>query len=129
MAVPSVATFSIAAKVAAHTAFRDLVDTGPSAGYIDILDANDVLLVTVALAVPGGTVDAETAQLTLLLDGPGEAVASGTAAYAELYNGSDNLLLTLLVKEGAGPASWFLVLNATTIVQGAAVSIVSAVMG
>ena len=55
MAVPSVATYSVAALVAAHTSFRDLIDAGVAAGSIKIRSATDVLLAQIPLTDPCGT--------------------------------------------------------------------------
>ena len=85
MPAPSVATYSVAALVAAHTAFRDLIDAGVAAGSIKIRDATDVLLGTVPLTDPCGTVNGATGQFTLTASASDDnADASGTAAYGEV---------------------------------------------
>ena len=129
MTVPVAATYSVAAKVAAHTAFRDLIDAGASAGVLIIYSASDDWLAEIYLTQPCGTVDGATGQLTFSIAGAGEAVASGIAAYAALCDGDGDPHLTLPVVEGSAPASGVLVLNSTTLVSGAAVSVISAVMG
>ena len=50
MAVPSVATYSVAVLVAAHTMFRDMIDAGSAAGKIRVRDSSDVLLAEVPLS-------------------------------------------------------------------------------
>ena len=43
MPAPSAATYSVAALVAAHTSFRNLIDAGSGPGKIRIRSASDVL--------------------------------------------------------------------------------------
>lgn len=129
MTVPAIATYSVAAKVAAHTAFRDLIDAGDYAGSIGIYSANDGFLASIPLARPCGAVDGATGQLTFVIDGAGEVGESSVAVYAALRDGFGNHHLTLPVVEGGTGESGVLVLNSTTLVSGAAVSVISAVMG
>jgi hypothetical protein len=130
MTVPTVATYSAAAKVAAHTAFRDLIDAGTGPGYIAIRDAYDVLLSTIDLDDPCGTVNGTTGQLTFDIPGPDtSAAASGTAAYGEFCDSDDNVHLSLPAQAGAAPASGYIVLNTLTIVATGEVQVISATIG
>ena len=50
MAVPLIYSYSAAALVAAHTAFRDLLDAGPGAASLKIRSSTDVLLWNVGVS-------------------------------------------------------------------------------
>ena len=130
MPAPSVATYSAAALVAAHTAFRDLIDSGASAGFIRIRSAADVLLAEVPLSAPSGTVNGTTGQLTLSIAGPDtSADATGTAAYGEICDSDGDPHLSLPVQSGTVAVAGALVLNTLSIVAAGPVTIVSATVG
>jgi hypothetical protein len=130
MAVPSVATYSAAALVAAQTSLLGLIDAGTGPGYIAIRDAADVLLGTIVLDDPGGAVSGTTGQLTLDIDVQEDAaVASGTAAYCELCDSDDAVILALPTQAGTVAVSGKLVLNTLSIVEGGPVGILSATIG
>lgn len=131
MPAPSSYEYSAAAKVAAHTAFRDLLDSHATlAGFVRIRDAADVLLGTVPLDDPCGTVDGGTGQLTLAFDGREESAdAGGTAAYGEICDGDGDVHLALPCQAGTAAVSGKLVLNTLTIVAGGPIEIVSATIG
>ena len=130
MPAPSVATYSVAAKVAAHTAFKDLIDTGSGAGSIKVRDAADVLLATIPLSDPCGTVNGTTGQLTLAIAAADDSAdASGTAAYGEICDVAGAVHLALPTQGGGAPVTGYLVLNSLTVVAGGAVEVVSATVG
>ena len=130
MAVPTVATYSSAALIAAHTAFRDLIDAGSGAGSIKIRDAADVLLAQVPLDDPCGTVNGTTGQLTIAMDGRDESAdASGTAAYGEFCDSDGLVHLSLPAEAGSSAVSGKIVLNILTIVAGGPVEVVSVTVG
>lgn len=130
MPAPSVATYSAAALVAAHTAFRDLIDSGSGAGLIRIRDSADVLLAEMTLADPCGTVNGATGQLTLTMpQSDASANASGTAAYGEICTSAGVAHLALPAQAGTSPVSGKIVLNTLTITSGQAVSILSVTIG
>lgn len=130
MAVPSVPTYSAAALVAAHTSFRDLVDSGAGAGSIKIRSAADVLLAQVPLVDPCGSVNGTTGQLTLAIAGPDtSADATGTAAYAEVCTSTGTVCLALPAQAGAVAVAGYIVLNTLSIVAGGAVEVLSATVG
>ena len=133
MPAPSDYTYSAAAKVAAHTAFRDLVDVGAGLPYIRIKSAADVTLAVFNLADPCGTVNGTTGQLTLAgltgaITAPA-AAATGTAAYGELCDTAGTVHLAMPCVQGAAPVSGRFVLQNLTIVAGAPVEIISATIG
>ena len=130
MTVPTTATYSGAAKVAAHTSFRDLVDSGSGAGFVRIRDAADVLLATIPLSDPCGSVNGTTGQLTLSIAGPDtSADTNGTAAYGEICNSAGTVYLSLPTQAGSAAVSGKLVLNTLSIVSGTTVTLLSATIG
>ena len=130
MAVPSTATYSAAALVAAQTSFKNLLDAGSGAGSIKIRDAADVLLAQVPLSDPCGSVNGSTGQLTFSIAGPDtSADASGTAAYGEFCDSDGGVHLSLPTQAGASAVSGKLVINTLSIVAGGPVGIASATIG
>ena len=129
MAVPSVATYSAAALVAAHTSFRDLVDSG-TAGFIRIRSSADVLLAQIPLSDPCGSVNGTTGQLTLSIAGPDtSADATGTAAYGEICDSTGAVHLALPAQAGSSAVSGKLVMNTLLVVAAGEVRVLSAVIG
>ncbi len=130
MTVPTVATYSAAALIAAHTSFRDLIDSGSAAGFVRIRDSSDVLLAQVPLDDPCGSVNGTTGQLTFAFDGRDESAnASGTAAYAEFCDSDGDVHLALPAQAGSTAVAGKIVLNTLTIVSGGPVEILSATVG
>ena len=130
MAVPSAATYSAAALVAAHTSFKDLIDAGVSAGSIKIRDASDVLLAQIPLSDPCGSVNGTTGQLTFSIAGPdSSADATGTAAYAEFCDSAGTVHLSLPAQAGEVAVSGKIVLNTLSIIAAGPVSVLSATVG
>lgn len=130
MAVPTVATYSAAALVAAHTAFKDLIDAGAGAGSIKIRDAADVLLAQIPLTDPCGTVNGTTGQLTITPSGRDESAdATGTAAYGEFCDSNGLVHLSLPAQAGSAAVSGKIVINSLSIVAGGPVEVLSATVG
>ncbi len=130
MPAPSSATYSLAAKIAAHTSFRDLVDSGSGAGFIRVRDNADVLLAQIPLNDPCGSVNGSTGQLTFSIAGPDtSADASGTAAYGQICDSTGAVHLSLPAQSGAAPVSGKIVLNTLSITAGGAVAVLSATVG
>ncbi len=129
MTVPTIATYSIAAYIAAHTGLLSVIDGAASAGKVFIRDSADVLLATIILNDPCGTVSGVTGALTMTEPPQVQAALEGTAAYAELRDGDDNLLLSLPAVAGVVPVSGYVVLNTTAIKNNQVVGMVSATIG
>lgn len=131
MPAPSDYIYSVAALVAAHTSFRDLIDSHATlAGFIRVRDASDVLLGTVPLDDPCGAVNGSTGQLTFSITNREESAdAGGTAAYGEFCDGDGDVHLALPCVAGTAPVSGKLVLTTLTIVAGAPIEIASATIG
>lgn len=130
MPVPAAATYTVPALVAAHSAFRDLVDGGFGAGSIKIRDASDVLLAQIPLQTPCGAVDPGTGQLVITPGGRDEsAAATGEAAYGEFCDGSGEVLLALPAAAGASAQPGKIVISDLAISAGGPVALVSATIG
>ena len=129
MAVPAAATYSAAALIAANTSFKTLLDAGSGPAVIKIRDAADVLLATVAMTDPCGTVNGTTGQLVFGIAADATAAASGTAAYAELCDSTGTVHLAVPVQAGTASVAGKLVLNTLSFVSGGAVRVVGASLG
>lgn len=122
-------TWSAAALIAGHTALLARIDTG-GAGEFRLRDDEGTLLATLALATPGGSVDA-AGKLTLTPGAPeSNAPASGQVATAELVAGDDAVILTYHeVAEGTAAVAGKLVLSTRSVIAGAVVELISAEIG
>jgi hypothetical protein len=129
MTVPTVATYSVASLVAAHTALRDLIDAGTGAGFLRLRSSAGVLLAELTLTEPAGTVSGTTGRLTLTASGPADALATGTLAYGEFCDSAGLVHLALPAALGAAPATGAIVVNSLAILQGAPVELISATAG
>lgn len=130
MPAPLVATYSAAALVAAHTAVRDLIDSGSGAGFIRLRSAGDVLLAQVPLSDPCGTVNGTTGQITFSIAGPDtSAAASGPVAYGEFCDSDGDVHLALPAEVGTTAVSGKLVINIVDIVAETTVTVLSATIG
>ena len=130
MPVPTVPTYAAVSLVAAHTSFRDLIDSGAGAGYIAMRNSADLLLAQVPLVDPCGTINGTTGRLALAIAGPDtSANASGTVAYAEFCNSTGTVYLSLPAQVGASAVSGYIVLNTLTVVAGSPVEVLSATVG
>lgn len=130
MPAPAQYTYSAAAIVAANTALLGLIDAAATAGSIKVRDNSDVLLAQIPLTDPAGTVNGTTGQLTLTASAADDSAdANGTAAYGEICDGDDNVILALPAQSGTAGSSGYIVINNLSINQGGAVSLTSAVIG
>lgn len=130
MPAPTVATYSVAALVAAHTSFRDLIDSGAGPGFVRVRSAADVLLAQVPLSDPCGSVNGTTGQLTFSFSGRDESAdAGGTAAYAEFCDSDGDVHLALPAEAGTTPVTGKLVMNTLTVIAAAPVELLSATIG
>ena len=130
MTVPTVATYSAAALIAAHTTFKTLVDAAATAGMVRIRSAADVLLAEIPLTDPCGSVNGTTGQLTLTPAGADDSAnATGTAAYGEICDGDGTVLLALPAAVGGSAVAGYIVLNTLSIVASGQVSAISVTLG
>lgn len=123
--------YSVDALVAAHTAFRDLVDAEAGTASVTIHDGDGVELVSIPLADPSGTVDAGTGQLSFDDDGNGpySADETGDASTAKLRDGDGAVKLTLSCIQGTQAVSGYCVLNSLSIEQGVDLGFVALTIG
>lgn len=129
MPAPSVATYSVQAKIDAHTALLTLIDAG-SAGFVRIRSSADVLLAEITLTDPAGTVNGTTGQLTLTPNGRDESAnATGTAAYGEITSSAGTVHLALPAQVGTAAVSGKLVMNTLSITAGGPVEIQTITIG
>ena len=130
MPAPTTATYSAAALVAAHTAFKNLIDAGSGAGSLKIRDASDVLLAQIPLTDPCGTVNGTTGQLTITPSARDESAdATGTAAYGEFCDSAGLVHLSLPAQAGSAAVSGKLVINSLSILAAGPVEVLSATVG
>jgi len=130
MTVPTVATFSAAALVAAQTSFLALIDAGAGAGFIRLRDSGDVLLVQITLTDPAGTVNGTTGRLTFTLASPStNGATAGTAAYGEFCDSDGTVHLSLPTQSGSVAVSGKIVMNTLSVLVGGPVYILSATVG
>lgn len=131
MPAPGTYTYSVAAKVAAHTAFRDLIDSHATLpGVILVRDAADVLLGTITLDDPCGAVDGGTGQLTFAATTRDESAdAGGDIAYVEICDGGGAVHLALPAEAGTTPVSGKAVFNTLTVVAAVPIEIGSVTVG
>lgn len=109
--------------VTANTAVVTALGT---TAVIRVRTSSDVLLGTIPLANPAGTVNGTTGKLTLTSSGREEnAPAGGTAAYAELVDSSNAVIHSLPCQQGGSAVLGFCVLNSTTVSLGGIVELVS----
>lgn len=129
MPAPASATYSVAALVAAHTAFRDLIDGGAGAGMLRIRNSADALLATVDLSDPCGTVNGTTGQLEFSIPGGDTVSTGGTAAYGEFCDSTGAVHLALPAQEGVAAVTGKLVLNSLTLMAGGPLDVIIARVG
>lgn len=114
-------TYTTAAKNARLQAVADLIDAGVSPGKLKIRDSGNVVLATLTLADPCGTVSG--AVLTFDFDpdiSDTSADASGTAANAIITDSADTTVISGLT---VGTSGTDIVLDSTSITLGQTVTI------
>jgi hypothetical protein len=131
MPAPADATYSLQAYIAAHTSFRDLIDSGTGDGYVLVLNAADSVLATLPLNKPCGTVSETTGVLAFNLAAAGSAAAAldGTAAYAAFCDSAGNPHLLLPAVEGTAAVPGRFVMNTLAVLAASTVSLVAATVG
>ena len=116
--------------VAAHTAVLGEIDAEGATAYVAIYDVGNVLLSTLPLDYPSGTVNGTTGTLTLTWGARDEAAAaSGTANYATVCDAADKALLTLSCATGTVAVADTCVLGSLTVVAGSPVEGISLTIG
>lgn len=129
MPAPAQYSYEPSALVAAHTALLNEIDAGAAAGKIRLFAENDTLLAEITLTDPAGTVNGTTGQLTLTEATSGTGLADATSTWGTITDSDNNVVATLPVSQGSSAVSGEIVLSNTSIVTGADVSLVSALIG
>jgi len=130
MAVPTDQEYSTATIISINTAVLDeITDNGSSGCTVKLYDSSDLLLSTVPLTDPPGTVGG-AGQLTLTASGPDTSAAETEyAAYCEIHDAVGTWITRMPCVLGADAVSERLVLNTLLIVAGAPVSILTLTIG
>lgn len=127
MTVPTEITYSLDALVNCGAEILALIDGGTGVGKIRIYSAEDVLLVDLLLSDPGGYVNIITGGLELdPASGTQTAIENGEAAYAQVTDSDNTMVLELPAAEGAVAAPGYIVLNALSVVSGSVVTVLGA---
>ena len=131
MPVPTQATYSLEAKIAAHTALKELIDSDGSPGYISFRDENDEEMFYEYFTDPCGTISPSTGSLTLTLSTAQQTISQGgTVAYAAILTYSASVeCLRLPAEQGNSPVNGKAVLGNLTFVGGETVEVASIVIG
>jgi hypothetical protein len=107
------------------------IDTGAARPAFRIYDSDDVLLATLALADPAGSVNGTTGLITLTPGTPEtNAPAGGVASYATLSDG-DGVILedNVPVEQGTAPVAGKVIISTLNIIAGGTVELISATIG
>ena len=131
MPVPTQATYSLEAKIAAHFAIKGLIESDRSPGYISFRDENDEEMFFGYFTNPCGTIDSVTGSLTLTLSTEQRTIyQGGTVAYVVIFTHSGTIeCLRLPAEQGNSPVNGKAVLENLTLVGGETVEVASIVIG
>lgn len=123
--------FSAAAKIAAHQAFANLIDSGAGNGLLRIRNSGDILLAEITLVKPCGAVNPTTGQLVFDVGSVSDlaANATGTAQYAQFCNSAGTVYLTVEIIQSATPVSNKLVMPSISLLINNPVVLTSAIIG
>lgn len=116
-------TYSTAVKTARMTAVRDQIDGGAGAGKIKIRDSGNVVLATITLGDPSGTVTNDVLTLSGFPRSDTSADAAGTAANAIITDSSDVTVVSGLT---VGTSASDIILDNLNIALGQTVTLNSA---
>jgi len=128
MPAPAGPVYSTALAVAAQTQVKNALEAGAGPAVLKLYTEADVLIATIVLADPVGTVDG-TGALTLAASATVSAAAAGDITWGEFEDSDGNSVLQAPTSEGSTPVSGQIVITAASVLVGANVSIVSAVFG
>jgi hypothetical protein len=128
MTVPTEPTYGVSTLVAVQTAVLAKIDAAIGGGYVRIRSNLDQLLVTIPLTDPAGTVSA-AGVLTLTAAGTDTSPILGTAAYAEITDASNVVILSLPAQAGTVAVSGKIVINALDIVPDSVLTLATITIG
>jgi hypothetical protein len=116
-------TYTTAVKTARMTAVRDQIDAGAGAGKIKIRDSGNVVLATIVLADPSGTITNDVLTLSGFPRSDTSADATGTAANAIITDSNDVTIISGLT---VGLSASDIILDSLSITTGQTVTLNSA---
>jgi len=113
-------SWSVAVEVAVQTAIKTQIDGAGASAYFEIYDSGNVLLSTLPLTYPCGTVSGTTGQLSCTFgDRDEEAAATGTADHVVLKNAAGVAVETNIpCQAGSTPVAGYFVMPSLSIVAG-----------
>lgn len=130
MTTPTKAVYSVQARIDAHTALRDIIDSGQGNGCCLIHSDNGDELVNIELEKPCGQIDPATGKLTINHANALNVIGlDGIAAYATIRDSDLNEHLAIPVKEGTDPEIGWVVLDSISLLSGGNVQIDSIEIG
>jgi len=129
MPAPASVEYTDPVFVAVHTALLGEIDAGAAAAKFKLYDNADVLLATITLADPAGTVNGTTGQLTITAPATVSAVATGTCTYGTITDSDDTVIVSMPAEAGTSAVSGKVVLSTVDIVSGADIELISCVIG
>lgn len=121
-------TYSAAAKIAANTAFLGVLDGAETEAKLRLKNGLGVILATILLDDPCGTVNGTTGALTITAASAANISVTGNAVTAELCDGDNVVHKTMPCISGSAPVAGFCVLRVTQLYVGGTVAIVSLVI-
>ena len=116
-------TYTTAVKTARMTAVRDQIDAGAGAGKIKIRDSGNVVLATITLGDPSGTITNDVLTLSGFPRSDTSADATGTAANAIITDSNDVTIISGLT---VGLSASDIILDSLSITTGQTVTLNSA---
>ncbi|MDD3674978.1 hypothetical protein [Thauera propionica] len=127
LSVAHAAARDAAARLPALQASFGLLDSGAGQARIDILDALDVVLVSIPIADGVGTIDTDLFQIILTVPIEAQIATAGTADHAVIYDNTSEVWaddVTVSDEAGSGEVK----LATTTLQAGAFCRLTSAVL-
>lgn len=116
-------TYTTAVKTARMTAVRDQIDGGSGAGKLKIRDSGNVVLATITLSDPCGTISNGVLTFSGTPLSDSSADASGTAANAIITDSADTTVISGLT---VGTSGTDVILDSVSITAGQTVTISAA---
>ena len=120
--------YSLAAWVASHQSFLDLIkaETGPPT--VKVKSAADATLAEVVINEATAAVNGSTAVLTLPILTQEDASVGGTASYAQICDGAGAPHLEVPCLQGLSAVPGSLVINTLALIEGQAFEVLSLVI-
>ncbi len=114
--------------VALHTTVKEAIDDG-TAGSVKVKDASDVVLATIPLSYPCGTVNGTTARLTIVGGVDSNPTGGGNASHGYICDSTGKELIKLPAVAGTTPVDDCIMLDSLTVVAGIPLEMVSCTIG